>query len=341
MSPNLLTPKSIGHKAFTLVLCAICTVLGMLLPSEARAQTDAQFTQYWAVPAYYNPAVAGSTDWIRIRGGAKLQWVGIENAPQSFMAVVDSPFRIGSKRFGAGVNFMQETLGLFKNIILNAQLSYNFKLFGGRLAIGVQGGYLTTKFEGSEVYIPDDDDYHNGSDTAIPNKDLAGNSFDLSAGLYYTHRLFWIGVSGLHLLNPIVQMSLEGSAANDSQEYETEVPRMLYLTAGSNIELNNTLFTLQPSVLVKTDLNTFTPEVTLRATYNKFITFGAGYRLNEAVSVMIGAEFKNFFLGYAYDYPLSAIAKASSGSHEIVAGYQLKLDFSGKNRNRQRSIRIM
>jgi len=52
-------------------------------------------------------------------------------------------------------------------------------------------------------------------------------------------------------------------------------------------------------------------------------------------------EYKNFFLGYSYEYPLSAIAKASSGSHEIVAGYQLKLDFSQKNKNRHRSIRIM
>ncbi|MBD5312127.1 MAG: type IX secretion system membrane protein PorP/SprF [Bacteroides sp.] len=341
MSPNLPTLKRIGRTTLGRLLYATGVMLTLLLPAAARAQSDPQFTQYWAIPAYYNPAVAGSTDWIRIRGGAKLQWVGIENAPQSFIAAADSPFRIGAKRFGAGINFTQESLGLFKNILLNAQLSYNFKLFGGRLAIGVQGGYLTTKFKGSEVYIPDDDDYHNGSDTAIPNKDLAGNTFDISAGLNFTHRLFWVGLSGLHLLNPTVQMSLEGSDANDAQEYETEMARMLYLIAGSNIELNNTLFTLQPSVMVKTDLNTFTPEVTLRATYNKFITFGAGYRLNEAVSVMIGAEYKNFFLGYAYDYPLSAISKASSGSHEIVAGYQLKLDFSGKNRNRQRSIRIM
>lgn len=79
----------------------------------------------------------------------------------------------------------------------------------------------------------------------------------------------------------------------------------------------------------------------MRATYNKFLSFGLGYRWNNAVSIMIGAEFKNFFLGYAFDYPLSAIAKASSGSHEIVAGYQLKLDLSGKNKNKHRSIRIM
>ena len=56
---------------------------------------------------------------------------------------------------------------------------------------------------------------------------------------------------------------------------------------------------------------------------------------------MVGVNFKNFYLGYSYDYPLSAIGKVSSGSHEIVAGYQLKLDFSGKNKHKHRSIRIM
>lgn len=56
---------------------------------------------------------------------------------------------------------------------------------------------------------------------------------------------------------------------------------------------------------------------------------------------MVGASFRNFFIGYSFDYSTSAIARASSGSHEIVAGYQIKLDLSGKNRHRHRSIRIM
>ncbi len=98
---------------------------------------------------------------------------------------------------------------------------------------------------------------------------------------------------------------------------------------------------MQPSLLVRTDFAGFGAEVTARARYNKFISFGIGYRWKEALSVMVGAEFKNFFLGYAYDYPMSAINKASSGSHELIAGYSLKLDFSGKNKNKHRSIRIM
>lgn len=94
-------------------------------------------------------------------------------------------------------------------------------------------------------------------------------------------------------------------------------------------------------MLVRTDFSNFSAEVTMRATYNKFISFGVGYRYKDAVSAMIAAEFKNFFLGYAYDYPTSAISKASTGSHEIVAGYRIKLNYGEKNKNKQRSIRIM
>ena len=90
-----------------------------------------------------------------------------------------------------------------------------------------------------------------------------------------------------------------------------------------------------------TDFSTFNVQAAMRARYNKFLSFGVGYRYKDAVSVMVGAEFKNFFIGYSYDYPTSAISKASSGSHEIIAGYQIKLDFSGVNKNKHRSIRIM
>ena len=308
---------------------------------ELKAQNDVQFTQYWAVPTYYNPAATGEIDFLRIRGGARMQWIGIENAPKSFLAAADMPVKIGKKRIGVGVNMSQESLGLFSNMLINAQGSYKFKFLKGTLSIGVQAGYYNTKFKGSEVYIPEGDDFHQPVDEAIPTQDVTGNSFDLSAGLWYTHKYFTIGVSGLHLLEPTVRLSNEGAENAEVSQYETVLKRSLYFTASGNIGLKNTLFELQPSMMVKTDFDNFAAEVTMRARYNKFLSFGVGYRYKDAVSAMIAAEFKNFFIGYSYDYPTSAISKASSGSHEIVAGYMIKLDFSGKNKNKHRSIRIM
>lgn len=323
-----------------LQLSAVC-LLFVVCSHKAEAQNDLMLNQHWAIPTFYNPANTGNTDFLRIRGAARLQWIGIENAPKSFVGAADVPFKLGEKRLGAGVTAMQESLGLFSNLNIGLQLSYKFKVGKGVLSIGVQPAYYNSKFKGTEVILPDNDDYHQGSDTSIPTQDLTGNHFDLSAGLSYTHKYFTLGVSCMHIMNPTVNFSLEGSQADDMQEYQTELPRQFYLIADGNIPVKNSLFVLQPSLLVTSDLAGVTGEAAMRTTFNKFLTFGVAYRWQDAIGITIGGEYKNFFLGYAYEYPLSGINKASSGSHEIVAGYSLKLDFTGKNKNKHRSIRIM
>ena len=319
----------------------VLVAMMLMFVFDMQGQVDAQLSQYWAIPTYYNAGASGSSDYLRINGGARLQWLGIENAPQSFLGQVDMPLNLFGKRIGVGAGLQSETMGLFSNLNINAQFSYKIKLLKGELSIGAQVGYFEQKFKGSEVEVPDDDDYHDSSDQAIPTQDLKGGTVDVSAGIFYTHKYFWVGVSGLHLLQPTVKMGLEGSESTVSQEYETVVPRTLYFMGGSNIPLKNTLFELQPSLMVKTDFSVFSAEITARARYNKFLSFGVGYRWKEAVMIMAGAEYKNFFVGYAYDYPLSAIARASSGSHELLVGYKMKIDLSGKNKNKHRSIRIM
>ena len=111
--------------------------------------------------------------------------------------------------------------------------------------------------------------------------------------------------------------------------------------AGSNIPIKNTLFELQPSFLVKTDTRFFQGEVTARVRYNKFISGGVAYRYGDAVSAMVGVELKNFFVGYSYDYPISKMSVGTTGSHEVMVSYNVKLDLSEKNKNKHKSIRIM
>lgn len=320
------------------ILTILITLAALLLPGRASAQIDAQFTQYFEVPSYYNAAAVGNTDYLRIRGGSRLQWVGIPKAPKTFLITADMPFKFLNKRFGTGLIMQQESMGLYKNMSIGAQIGYKLKVLKGELSIGVQLGFINEEFKGTQVVLPDDDDYHQGTDDAIPTTDIAGNAFDLGVGVFYTHRLFWAGISATHLTSPTITMSTDGSEAKN---YEFEAGRVLYFMAGSNIPIKNTLFEIQPSMMVKSDFTFTQAEITGRVRYNKFLTFGIGYRLNDAVSALVSAEYKDFFLGYSYDYPISDISKASSGSHEIFAGYRLKIDLSEKNKNKHKSIRIM
>lgn len=306
-----------------------------------RAQQDMLYTQHHALPSLYNPSMAGSSEWVRLRAAARMQWVGIKNAPKSFGAMADMPLQFGQTRFGTGVTMTQESLGLFSNLHLDVQGAWRFKCLGGEFAAGVQAGYYNSKFRGSEIYIPDGDDFHQGNDTSLPNQDLTGNAFDLGAGVSYTHKYFSVGLSGLHLTSPTVSLHTEGSENSETAEFETSAPPTLYFQADGNIPLKNTLFELQPSMIAATDLNAFAGEFAIRSRYNRMISLGLGYRWLDAVSIQAGVEFKDVYVGYAYDCPTSVLSRVSGGSHELVIGYRLKLNFKTQNRNRHRSIRIM
>ena len=142
--------------------------------------------------------------------------------------------------------------------------------------------------------MPDDDDYHEGNDDAIPTTDIRGNAFDLGLGAFYTHKYFWAGASVTHLTSPTIAMNAESGEGGEEKNYEFQIGRVLYFMAGSNIPLKNTLFEIMPSVMVKSDLTFTTAEITGRVRYNKFLSVGLGYRYNDAVTIMVGADIRIF-----------------------------------------------
>ena len=110
---------------------------------------------------------------------------------------------------------------------------------------------------------------------------------------------------------------------------------------GGNIPINNTLFEIQPSGLFAYTQNFWTAQVAARVRYNRMLSIGAGYRWKDAVTAFIGVNLKDAYIGYAYDYPVSAISRATFGSHEVFVTYHVKLDPKEKNKNKQKSVRLM
>ncbi|MCM1293486.1 MAG: PorP/SprF family type IX secretion system membrane protein [Bacteroides sp.] len=324
-------------------------IVAFVVPMVAPAQTEPQYTQYFEAPTVYNPGAIGSNDeGIRIRAGGRLQWVGIDNAPKDFLLTGDMALPLFGKRFGVGIVAQQGSAGLFRNVNVGLQAGYKQKLFKGELTAAVQFGFVNEVFKGSQIYIPDDDDYHEATDEGLPQVDVSGNSIDIGVGVQYVHKWFWAGVSCTHLNSPTITFSDDngnGSSttggSSTAKNYEFGLRRTLYFIGGSNIQIKNTLFEVMPSFLVKSDFTFTRFEVTGRVRYKKFLTAGVGYRHDDAVSAILGAEYKGFFIGYSYDYPITAISKASHGSHELMLGYTVKLKFDKKNNNKHKSIRIM
>lgn len=309
---------------------------------SAMGQKEMVYSQHNLMPGLYNPARAGDSEFLRVGAGARLQWVGIHNSPRDISICSDIPFAIGpTGRVGVGAVVTRESAGLFSNLNAALQGAWVFKTLKGRLSAGVRLACYNSRFKGSEIYIPDDDDYHNPDDPHLPKEDLSGNAFDISLGVAWTNGKWHAGVSLLHATSPEVNLRKEGSENSDPSQYQTSLPAAFYFEGSGNIKLSNTLFIMQPSVLLAMSAGSVSAIGSLGATYNRFLSAGLHYRWNDAAGLSVGAEFKNFLVGYSFDLPVSSLGKASGGSHEVVVAYRMKLSPGGNKKYRQRSIRIM
>lgn len=296
-----------------------------------RAQYDSQLSQYFMAMGYYNPAYAGVREDLNLLALSRLQWIGIEGAPKSFFIHADMPFKLGKTNHGVGLLIFTEGIGLFQNTHVNLQYAYKQKLLGGTLSAGLQFGLVNQSFNGEKVFYPTSQ-FHQQQDQAIPNVQVSGMGMDIGAGLYYTHKKFYVGLGVTHLNKAEVRLD-EYSSMYLSSTYN--------LIGGYNIQLRNPLYELQPSVFFKTDMQSFQADITARLVYNKMFNGGFSWRVNESVILLLGAKFGSFHVGYAYDFPTTPILKGTSGSHELMVSYKLKLKKSKSGKNKHKSVRIL
>ncbi|MFH2141881.1 MAG: type IX secretion system membrane protein PorP/SprF, partial [Bacteroidota bacterium] len=57
--------------------------------------------------------------------------------------------------------------------------------------------------------------------------------------------------------------------------------------------------------------------------FKKNYWFGVSYRSDKDLIAVIGIKFDKFLFGYSFDYPFSTINNYSSGSHEIMIGFNI------------------
>lgn len=309
----------------------LCFLGNALLPHAILAQNDAQTSMYWATPTLFNPATAGADTALHVTAFDRMQWVGIDGAPQTFFVSADAPLRLGKKRLGVGVSVLNDQAGLFKTTFVSAQLSYKLFLWGGRLSIGVQPGFVNQSFKGGDVYIPTGDVW-DPSDPSIPTGDVAGKGFDLGLGAYYEWGK-WYGGIGVQHLNA-AQLELADYAYS-------QLEQTVYFHAGGNIPIKRTLFIVQPSVLVKTTFQFTQCDFTIRALWNQKFWGGVSYRPGDAIVLMAGAYIGQVMFGYSYDIGITRFGIASGGAHEIMAGWTMPLQFDKNTRHASKSIRIL
>ncbi|MBR5327397.1 MAG: PorP/SprF family type IX secretion system membrane protein [Paludibacteraceae bacterium] len=306
-----------------------------------RAQFDAQIGQYMLMPASYNPAAVGDGDLMRVYASHRMDFTGIQDAPMTTYFSFSSPFVIGKSHHGVGVRFMNDRFGLFTNQSLYLGYAYKFRIGKGRLAIGVDAGFLNLSFASDSVDTgAGNDEYHDEHDPAIPNaaggaseKGVSGMGFDMNIGVYYTTSKWWAGVSYAHVMQPTLEWGSENT--------EISVNGTMYIAGGYNWQLKNKDWMLLPSMMVQTDFRSWDVNLTMLAQLKKRYRFGLGYRLAGSVNVLLGMDIVNGLqIGYTYELPANALLKESYGSHEVYLAYGFNV-LKPKNTNKCKSVRYL
>lgn len=309
---------------------AIWVCLFFCCAAGVRAQFDARFSQYWAVPGYYHPARAGQTEnKLNVYGAYGMQLMGFTHAPRVMYFGADLPFTLFNKPQGAGVGFFNEAIGLFRNQRFWGQYAYQLKIRKGKLGIGFQAGMLNISFDPSDINLGEETD-----DEAFPTTAESGNAADIGLGAYYSHPRFYAACSVHHLTAPRIALG---------EKSEITVHPIVYLTGGYNIQTRNPLISIQPSVQLQSDFTSTRLDLTGRLSYayrSKVLSGGVTYSPGTSVTLSFGLTVQGVTLGYAYECFTSKIGVAS-GSHDLVARYALDLNVFKKNRNLHKSVRIL
>ena len=311
-------------------------ILGVVVALVAMAQTDAALSHFWVGRGYYNPGAAGEFNAIHLTLGSRVQWVEFERAPMNFFITADMPYKFMGQRLGLGVRAEYERIGLFTDTRIGAQLAYKRRFGKKTLSVGIQPGIYSETFRGGDAVVPSPDE---GDDQAIPvGQNVSGTVFDANVGVFFSHPRYWLGLSVTHVTAPKIELK---ASRESPRYYEFNVRRGYNFMAGGNIPINNTLFEIQPSGMFYMDKDAWTAQLATMVRYNRTLNVGFGYRWKDAATAFIGVNLKDAYIGYAYDYPISSISKVSVGSHEVFITYNVKLDNHEKNKNKQKSVRLM
>jgi type IX secretion system PorP/SprF family membrane protein len=265
---------------------------------------------------------------LNIAGAYALQMAGFEHNPNTMYLAADMPFYALKSYHGAGIQFINDNIGLFSHKRIGLQYAYQPQLLGGKLSLGVQLTMLSENFDGSKLEIEDD------RDPLFVKSDINGTALDLSAGVYYLHRNWYAGVSVLHLNAPTVELG---------EKNELNVSSTYYLTGGYNIRMKNPFLTIHTSFLGRTDGVAWRADVTgrLKYTHEKRVMYaGLTYSPTNSVTVLIGGNVHGIHMGYSYEIYTTAI-QIGNGSHELFVGYQTDLNLFKKGRNLHKSVRIL
>jgi type IX secretion system PorP/SprF family membrane protein len=208
---------------------------------------------------------------------------------------------------------VSDRIGISDNIYFTGSYAYRIDFEKFRVAMG-----LSAEFKRQQMHW----DMVNPLIPIDPNlPELPGNKMlpNFGAGLYIDADKFYVGVSTPRLLeNKLDYTNGVGTLTTSAKQ-----KRHLYFMGGFIMKINDDV-KFKPAALVK-----YTDNAPLEIDFNTSFLFserlwlGATFRTGDSFDLTAQIIFKNFRIGYAYDYTLTQQNAYSRGTHEILITAEL------------------
>jgi type IX secretion system PorP/SprF family membrane protein len=286
-----------------IVLAIAVSFVSLTLTAQQTPQSNVYSYNKYSI----NPAFVGSNNCTEINFSHLNQWLKIEGAPLTSMLSVNT--RVG-KSLGLGGQILIDKIGMLQQVSGLGTISYGLNFGEHNIRLGVSVGYNQYRVNPSSAIAFDNQD-------PIVNGGLqSAGALNTEIGLAY----FWKNLEFALASKQLLQTNSNFGYSN-LEGYSLR--RHLSGLIGYRIKINDN-WSVKPSVWTKGTNNGYQMDINADVNYKDLFFGGVGYRTKVGLIGRVGMNIqKLFFIGYAYEAPMSNIASYSAGSHEVILGLRL------------------
>jgi type IX secretion system PorP/SprF family membrane protein len=281
----------------------------------ASAQQEVMVSQYMFNGLFLNPAYAGSHGYASSSLLHRSQWMQVEGAPRTSMLAVDGPLM--SNTMGLGFSLVHDQIGISRDLDFSGHYAYRMRVGkSSRLAFGLRAGLSMYSARVSELRYWDANDPIYQQD--IVNSPIGKFGF----GIYWHNATSYAGISVPTIYAADGKITMD--APDALQHYFTQ---HYYVHAGKVFPAGEHL-DIKPSTLIKYTPNApIEADVNCNVLYRERVWLGLGYRTGDALVAMLEYQVSpQLRIGYAYDMTTSKLRTYTTGSHEIMLGFDFGKD---------------
>jgi type IX secretion system PorP/SprF family membrane protein len=273
----------------------------------ALSQQDLLLSQQFFSRINKNPAGTGNSDDIELFMLGRMQWIGVDNSPRTFLLNATSYFEKAKSGVGLSVSFDKIGVG---HSSTNAKAAYAFHVDLNEkwvLSMGLSAGAYFGYFDPDAHQLREEEEFL--SET-FPQQKETNVSPDFDLGFELTSLNWLFGFSCTHITNNV---STTFEAARHFYAYT----RGFFPVSGQ--------WDLAPALVYMHRNKTDVMELSVMGFYNRLLWGGITWRpdlhscANPSMMVFtLGLEWNKIRFGYSYDLNLGKLNKLPSNTHEIL-----------------------